>query len=159
MNCARCSTWPGYHSFEPIADRYGIQYFYCYPAHNRQSVKTRDDMLQFASHFPTEGRWSLVFHANGYGVSNLMPLSVALELGKIVQEKHLHRLRHIYIVEGHWFMKFLLSAILPFLRAEMRSKFVLVSGSLLEVLARLREEGLTLSDLALLRRNFGKFEG
>jgi len=48
---------------------------------------------------------------------------------------------------------------LPFLRAEMRNKFVLVSGSLLEVLARLREEGLTLSDLALLRSNFGKFEG
>jgi hypothetical protein len=89
----------------------------------------------------------------------MMPLSVALELGRIVQEHHLHRLRHIYIVEGSWFMRFLLGAILPFLRAEMRSKFILVSGSLLEVVARLREEGLTLSDLTLLRSNFGKFEG
>lgn len=159
MDCARCADWPGYHSFEKLADRYGIHYFYCFPAHNRQSVKTREDMLNFASHFPKEGRWSLIFHANGYSLSNMMPLSVALELGQIVQDQHLHRLRHIYIVEGSWFMRFLIAAILPFLRAEMRSKFILVSGSLLEVIARLREEGLTLSDLTLLRSNFGKFEG
>ena len=37
----------------------------------------------------------------------------------------------------------------------MREKFVLLNGSLLEVIAQLREVGLTLKQLELLRSHFG----
>ncbi len=159
MECTRCKSWPGFHSFEAIAEIKGKTFYYCYPAHNRQSVKNREDMLNFASHFPQQGDWSLIFHANGYGLSNMMPLTVALELGRIVQDNHGSRLHRIYIVEGSWFMRFLVSAILPFLRSDMREKFVLVSGSLIEVVAFFRDQNLSLPQLSDLRSNFGKFEG
>lgn len=158
MRCDRCRQTPGFHSFEQICDASGIKTFYCYPAHNRKSVRTREDMLNFARHFPEEGLWSLIFHANGYGLSSMMPVSLAIELGQIVQEKHLSRLTNIYIVEGGWFFTFVLRCVLPFLRPEMRSKFVLLSGSLLEVSTQLQLKGLPLSTLSRLRENFSKVE-
>jgi hypothetical protein len=84
-----------------------------------------------------------------------MPLSVALDMGRLVQQNHKNTLQKILIVEGHWFFQFLLTCILPFLNAEMRNKFVLVNGSLLEVTAQLRELGLTLRQLEPLRSHFG----
>ena len=158
MPCERCAQTPGFHSFELLSDASGIKTFYCYPAHNTKSVRTREDMLNFASHFPEEGSWSLLFHANGYGLSSMMPLSLAIELGKIVQEKHLIRLQRIFIVEGGWFFSFVIRCVLPFLRREMRSKFVLLSGSLLEVCQELQAQGIPLSALGRLRENFGKVE-
>ncbi len=155
MSCIRCLQTPGFHSFHHLADISGISYFYCFPAHNKESVKTREDMLNFVSHFPKDRPWSLVFHANRYGLRHLMPLSVALEMGRIVQETHKTTLHKIFIVEGHWFFQFLLTCILPFLNAEMRDKFLLVNGSLLEVTAQLREVGLSLKHLELLRSHFG----
>jgi hypothetical protein len=62
-------------------------------------------------------------------------------------------------VEGSWFINFLFRCIFPFLQKQMREKFVLLEGSLLEVVAALRKEGLTLSNLNGLRNRFGKFEG
>lgn len=158
MKCQRCGTQPGYHSFEHLADLSATSLFYCYPAHNTKSVRTHEDMLNFASHFPDEGSWRLLFHANGYGLKQLMPLPIALELGRLVQEKHLGRLEKVYIMEGSWFFTFLLQCILPFLRKEMRQIFVLLSGSLLEVMSQLEAEGIPLSCLSELRQRFGKVE-
>jgi hypothetical protein len=112
-------------------------------------------MRNFVSHFPTDRRWSLVFHANGYGIQHLMPISVALEMGALVQDNYKMTLQKIYVVEGHWFFQFVLKCILPFLKSEMRDKFVLVNGSLLEVIAQLRDVGLTLKQLEPLRSQFG----
>jgi len=159
MKCQRCLTQPGYHSFERLADLSGASLFYCYPAHNTKSVRTHEDMVNFARHFPEEGPWRLLFHANGYGLRQMMPLPLALELGRLVQEKHLGRLQKVYIVEGSWFFTFVVQSILPFLRKEMRQMFVLVSGSLLEVIAHLEAEGIPLSSLSGLRQRFGKVEG
>jgi hypothetical protein len=155
MTCARCQETPGFHSFELIAELSNIHYFYCFPAHNKQSVRTREDMLNFVSHFPQDRQWSLIFHANGYGFQHLMPLSLALDMGKLVQETHKTTLQKIYIVEGHWFFQFVLQCILPFLNSTMRDKFVLVNGSLLEVIAEFRKTGLTLQHLEPLRTRFG----
>lgn len=154
MQCKRCLTTPGFHSFDLLADISGNQYFYCFPAHNKESVRTHEDMLNFVSHFPSQGNWSLIFHANGYGIQHMMPLSLALEMGRLVQERHLRTLQKIYVVQGPWFMQFVLTCILPFLRKGMREKFVLVNGSLLEVVTAFREQGLTLQQLEPLRNKF-----
>ncbi len=154
QQCQRCKEQPGFHSFDFLTDISGIHYFYCFPAHNKESVRTRDDMLNFVSHFPSEGKWSLLFHAKGYGIQHMMPLSIALEMGRLVQEKYLVSLQKIYIVQGHWFMEFVLTCILPFLRKEMKEKFVLVNGSLLEILHEFEKKGLTLQHLEPLRRRF-----
>jgi len=156
MKCKRCLETPGFHSFEKISDLSGIQYFYCFPAHNKKSVQNHEDMLNFVSHFPEEGKWSFLFHAKGYTFSHLMPLSVALEMGKLVEKNHLESLQKIYIVQGSWFMNFIVLCILPILRKEMRSKFVLVDGNLLEVMNKLQKEGLSLSSLQSLRNHFGE---
>ena len=155
MKCERCKKNPGFHSFEFLADVSGTQFFYCFPAHNKESVKTREDMLNFLRHFPTQEKWCLLFHANGYGLPHMMPLSIALEMGKLVQENHLDKLQTIYIIQGHWFMHFVMTCILPFLRKEMRDKFVLLNGSVLEVVSELRAKGLTLQELEPLRNRFG----
>lgn len=154
----RCYEKPGFHSFQYITDVSGIQYFYCFPAHNKESVKTQEDMLNFVSHFPTKEKWRFLFHAHGYGLSNMMPITVALEMGKIVQKLY-KNLDKIYIIEGSWFMNFILTCILPFLEKDMKEKFVLISGTVLDVTTFFRNEGLTLKDLEVLRNNFGKFEG
>lgn len=112
--------------------------------------------MNFVSHFPTKGQWSLLFHANRYGLSSMMPLSLAIEMGRIVQETQMDRLSRIYIVQGGWFFTFVMRCVMPFLRPEMREKFVLVSGSLLEVTQTFLKKGLSLSDLLVLRANFGK---
>lgn len=158
MRCERCAQTPGFHSFDLLSDSSGVQTFYCFPAHNTTSVRTREDMLNFARHFPEKGEWRLLFHANGYGLSSMMPLPLAIELGKIVQENHLDRLQSIWIVEGGWFFTFVLRCVLPFLRTEMRSKFVLLSGSLLEVCEYLQANGLPLSALSKMREMFSKVE-
>ena len=152
--CESCRSQPGYHSFQHIADVSGQQYFYCFPAHNKQSVRTHQDMLNFASHFPSEGQWNLLFHARGYGMSHMMPLPIALELGRIVQEQHKMRLQKIYVIEGSWFMQFLLRCILPFLQKDMKEKFVSVQGSPLEIVTFLRLEGLSYKQLQCLRDKF-----
>lgn len=154
MLCQRCKETPGFHSFEVIGDVSGTTVYYCYPAHNKESVRTREDMLNFVSHFPSEKRWSLLFHANGYGVNHMMPLSVAIEMGRLVQQNHSSTLQKIYIVQGSWFMNFLFRCIFPFLQKEMREKFVLVEGSLLEVISTLGAAGFTLQQMQLLRRQF-----
>lgn len=153
MECQRCRSIPGFHSFQHIADISGVHYFYCFPAHNKESVRTHEDMIQFVSHFPQDHPWSFLFHANGYGIQHMMPLSVALEMGKLVQQNKV--LEKVYIIQGHWFFQFLLRCIFPFLQKEMRDKFVLLDGSLLEVIADLREVGLTVRDLEPLRSRFG----
>lgn len=153
MECQRCKETPGFHSFQRLAEIKTIHYFYCFPAHNKQSVRTHEDMLNFVSHFPQDMPWSLIFHANGYTLSSMMPMTLALEMGKIIQQNK--GLQKIYIVEGHWFFQFLLKCIFPFLEKSMREKFVLVNGSLLEVVARFREVGLTLPHLEPLRTRFG----
>jgi len=117
-------------------------------------VKTHEDMINFVSHFPKEKRWSLLFHAKGYGLSHMMPLSLALEMGKIVQEEHMSNLQKIYIVQGSWFMKFLCLCIFPFVGSDMRTKFVSWDGSLLEVVQKFQSEGLSLSQLQTLRDRF-----
>ncbi len=155
MQCQRCLATPNYHSFESLADISGIHYFYCFPAHNKQSVRTRDDMLNFVSHFPKDRQWSLLFHANGYSIANMMPISVALEMGKLVQEDHRQTLQKIFIIEGSWFFQFLFKCIFPFLSLQMRDKFILVNGSLLEVITELRQVGLTIQQLEPLRNRFG----
>jgi hypothetical protein len=154
MQCKRCLQTPGFHSFERIADVSGNQYFYCFPAHNKQSVQTHEDMMNFVSHFPTTGSWSLIFHARGYGFQHMMPLSIALEMARLVQQNHSRTLQKIYIVQGHWFMQFLLNCIFPFMKKEMREKFVLVKGSLLEVMTFFREQGIRLQELEPLRNRF-----
>jgi hypothetical protein len=156
MVCQRCEETPGFHSFDLLGDVSGTAFYYCYPAHNKQSVRTQEDMLNFVSHFPIDRPWSLVFHANGYGLSNMMPLSIAIEMGNLVQETHKKTLQKIYIVEGSWFMNFLLRCIFPFLQKSMRNKFVLVEGSLLEVMQSLQREGLSLHQMEFLRKRFGK---
>ena len=85
----------------------------------------------------------------------MMPLSVALEMGKLVQQDHFERLQRVYIVQGSWFMEFLLRCIFPFLRKEMREKFVLINGSLLEVMTSLNANGLSYQALEELRSRFG----
>ena len=155
MQCQRCVMQPNYHSFQLLADISGTHYFYCFPAHNKQSVRTREDMLNFVSHFPQDKQWSLLFHANGYGMANMMPLFLALELGQIVQEKHAQILQKVFVIEGTWFFQFLLKCIFPFLSLKMREKFVLVNGSLLEVITELRQLGLTIQQLEPLRSRFG----
>ena len=155
MQCPQCKTQPNYHSFEWLADLSGTHYFYCFPAHNKQSVRTREDMLNFVSHFPQDRHWSLLFHANGYGMTTMMPLSLALEMGRIVQDNHKETLQKIFVVEGSWFFQFLLKCVFPFVSSEMREKFVLVNGSLLEVIAQLRQTGLTIQHLEPLRSRFG----
>lgn len=152
--CKRCNETPGFHSFEFIADVSGIHFFYCFPAHNKESVKTHEDMINFVSHFPKDKRWSLLFHAKGYGLSHMMPLPLALEMGKIVQTEHRMNLQTIYIVQGSWFMKFLCLCIFPFLRSDMRTKFVALDGSLLEVVQAFKSEGLSVSQLQPLRDRF-----
>jgi hypothetical protein len=111
-------------------------------------------MLNFVSHFPSEGKWSLIFHARNYGLQHMMPLSLALEMGKLVQERHVERLQKIFVVQGHWFMQFVLTCILPFLRKEMKEKFVLVNGSLLEIVNEFQQKGLPLHTLEPLRGRF-----
>lgn len=155
MQCENCKKQPNYHSFQLLADISGIHYFYCFPAHNKQSVRTREDMLNFVSHFPQDRKWSLLFHANGYGMANMMPLALALEMGKIVQEKHRKTLQKVFVIEGTWFFQFLLKCLFPFLENKMREKFVLVNGSLLEVITGLRRTGLTIQQLEPLRSRFG----
>lgn len=155
MTCQRCQVSPGFHSFEFVGVGKGIHYFYCYPAHNKQSVRTHEDMLNFVSHFPKDKPWSLLFHANGYGISNMMPLPIALEMGRIVQQQYNGNLQKIYIIEGHWFFQFLLQCIFPFLQRKMREKFVLVRGSLLEVLTEFQALDLTLDQLQIVRNRFG----
>lgn len=159
MECQRCLEKPGYHSFQELGVSHDIHYFYCFPANNKKSVRTHEDMLQFVSHFPKEKQWSLFFHANGYGLSHMMPLSVAIEMGKIVQKNYSKDLQKIYIVEGSWFMQFLIACIFPFLGEEMKSKFVVVKGSLLEVIHFFEKEGIPISFLQPLRDRFGKIEG
>ena len=158
MSCDYCKQRPGYHSFEPIGEVTKKQTFYCFPANNTASVRTRDDMLEFVKHFPKEGQWILLFHARGYTMSHMMPLSVAIEMAKIVQREHAKSLTTIFIVEGDWFFRFLMLCIFPFLSQSMREKFVLVNGSLLEMVLRLREEGFTLAQLQPLRDKYGKIE-
>ena len=157
MECRRCKETPGYHSFEYITNIQETHFFYCFPAHNKQSVRTHEDMVNFVAHFPKDRSWSLLFHTHGYGLSTMMPLSVAIAMGRLVQENKC--LQKIFIVQGSWFMHFLCRCIFPFLKKEMREKFILVEGSLLEVISRLRDEGLVLSDLTQMRDNYGKIEG
>lgn len=152
MECQRCKETPGFHSFQEIATVSDIHFFYCFPAHNKQSVRTREDMLNFVSHFPQDKPWSFLFHANGYGISHMMPLSIALEMGKIVQQNK--SLQKVYVIQGDWFFQFLLKCIFPFLQKEMREKFVLMNGSLLDVVMQFREQGLTLQQLEPLRSHF-----
>lgn len=154
MQCTRCANGEKFHSFDYITEVSGTKFFYCFPAHNLQSVQNREDMLNFISHFPSSGKWSVIFHANGYGLAHMMPLSVALEMGKLCQERHLTNLQKVYIVQGSWFMEFLLRCILPFLRQEMREKFVLINGSLLEVMTTLRSIGLKIHEVKEVRNNF-----
>jgi hypothetical protein len=116
-------------------------------------------MRNFVAHFPRDKPWSLLFHAHGYGLSSMMPIRVAIAMGKLVQENYSQTLQTIYIVQGSWFMNFLCRCIFPFLTKQTRDKFILIEGSLLEVVSRLREEGLSLSDLKQIRDNFGKIEG
>jgi len=153
MECQRCKETPGFHSFQSITDISGVHYFYCFPAHNKQSVRTREDMLNFVSHFPHDKQWGLLFHANGYGLSNMMPLALALEMGTIVQENK--GLQKVFVIEGHWFFQFLLRCLFPFLKSSLRDKFVLLNGSLLEVIAKLREYGFPLQQLDMVRNRFG----
>lgn len=82
-----------------------------------------------------------------------MPLSVAIEMGKLVQQNT--SLQKIYVIEGHWFFQFVLRCIFPFLNSKMRDKFVVVNGSLLEVVAYFRDLGLSLQHLEALRTRFG----
>ena len=158
MNCERCRETPGFHSFEDLGEARGSQLFYCFPAQNITSVRTHDDMLQFVSHFPTDRPWSLLFHVRGYTMSHMMPLPLAIEMARILQRDHLKTLQKIYVIEGDWFMRFVFVCIFPFLSHPIREKFVLLNGSLLEVVTRLREEGMSLSQLQVLRDHFGKIE-
>jgi hypothetical protein len=158
MSCDSCKKTPGYHSFEFIGTVAETQTFYCFPANNTASVRTREDMLEFVNHFPTEGPWNLLFHARGYTMSHMMPLFLAIEMAKIVQRDHAKNLRKIFVVEGGWFFRFLILCIFPFLSESMREKFVLVNGSLLESLMRLQEEGFSLAQLQPLRDNTAKIE-
>ena len=112
-------------------------------------------MINFVSHFPEDKQWSLLFHANGYGLTAMMPLFLAIEMGKIVQEKHSKTLQKVFVIEGSWFFQFLLKCIFPFFSAQMRDKFVLVNGSLLEVITELRKVGFTIQQLEPLRSRFG----
>ena len=114
MNCKPCLEHPGFHSFEFMKEANKVHFYYCFLAHNRQAVRTIEDVHNFVSHFPTDRPWSLIFHANGYGVNHLMPLNVAIEMGKLIQENKY--LKNIFIVEGSWFMNFLHHCIFPFLR-------------------------------------------
>lgn len=155
MACKRCVNGVKFHSFDYITDISGIKFFYCFPAHNVDSVKTREDMLNFVSHFPQEDvKWSVVFHANGYGLSHMMPIDVAIEMGKLCQQLHLKKLQKVYIIQGSWLMEFCIRCVFPFLNKEMREKFVLINGSLLEVMMNLRETGLKIHQLKELRNNF-----
>jgi hypothetical protein len=158
MSCDSCKKTPGYHSFEFIGTVAEKQTFYCFPANNTSSVRSREDMLEFVKHFPKEGQWILLFHARGYTMSHMMPLSVAIEMAKIVQREYAKSLTKIFIVEGDWFFRFLMLCIFPFLSQSMREKFVLVNGSLLETMMRLEEEGLSLAQLQPLRDNYAKIE-
>lgn len=114
-------------------------------------------MLNFVAHFPKDRPWSLLFHAYGYGLSHMMPIPVAIAMGKLVQENT--DLQKIYILQGSWFMNFVCRCIFPFLTKQMREKFVLLEGSLLEIVSKLRQEGLSIADLKQMRDNFGKIEG
>jgi hypothetical protein len=154
MKCKRCKQTPKFHSFDYLKTIGDIDYYYCFPADNKESVQTSEDMQNFCSHFPTDRKWSVVFHLNGYGLANLMPLPVALEMGKLVQDKHLHTLQKVYIVQGSWFMQFIMTCILPFLQTDIREKFVVLNGSFLEVMMALKEKGLAFQDMKDLRNNF-----
>lgn len=158
MKCERCNETPGFHSFESVGEVGGTQLFYCFPAQNAKSVRTKDDMLQFVSHFPTENPWSLIFHVRGYTMSHMMPLSLAIEMATILQRDHAQTLQKIYVVEGDWFMRFLFVCIFPLLSSRVREKFVVLNGSLLEVVTQLRGEGISLSQLQRVRDHFGKIE-
>lgn len=158
MPCPKCKVNPGFHSFDYLTDISGIRYFYSYPAHNKESVRTREDMLNYVMHLPRDRKWSLLFHMNGYGFSNMMPVPVAFELSQIILKEFKDNLQKVYILEGQWFMNFLYLTF-PFLGKEIQEKFISIEGSQLEVITELRKTGLSFGHLEKLHKHFGKFEG
>ncbi len=157
MQCTKCKIKPGFHSFDYITDISGVRYFYSFPAQNKESVRTREDMLNYVSHLPTDRKWSLLFHMSGYGFSHMMPVHVAYEMVQIILKNYKDNLHKIYIIEGQWFMNFLYLTF-PFLSKEIREKFVSVEGSQLEIIGELRKTGLSYKQLEPLHKNFGKIE-
>lgn len=155
MQCPKCKASPGFHSFDYITDISGVRYFYSYPAHNKESVNTREDMLNYVMHLPRDKKWSLIFHMNNYGFSSMMPVPVAFELSQIILRDFKQVLQKVYIVEGQWFMNFLYLTF-PFLGKEIREKFVCIEGSQLEVIEQLRKTGLSFKQLEALHKHFGK---
>ena len=154
MQCQKCKIKPGFHSFDYLTDISGVQFYYSFPAHNTDSINTREDMLNYVGHLPRNRKWSLLFHMHGYGVSKMMPIPVAYELIQIILRDFTDSLEKIYIIEGKWFMNLLYLAF-PFLSHEIREKFVLLEGSKLEVITELRKLGLNMKHLDPLRRQFG----
>lgn len=102
-----------------------------------------EDMNEFLKHFPVDTPWILVMNCNGYSLSHMMPLSIAIRLGQELQARAAEQLQAIYIVKGSWLVRFLTFCIFPFLSKDLQRKFLAVSSdSFLELSHALEQKGV-----------------
>lgn len=154
MACPKCQVNPESHSFVYLGKiPNGVSIFYTCPAKAKDYKDEQNFLHYFSAHLAqAEGQpWIWIFDCQGFAAKHVTSLSTAKGLVHILQEKHKHFLQGIYIVHEAWHFHALLKVIMPFIKKEARKRIFQVTGSTLEILTKLEQQGIPMNMLSSLR--------
>lgn len=122
--CSICQREPSSHSFVHLAEEDGENIFYSCPYlakkyYDGEGIHMHiDDTLHY---YQAESQpWKWIFDADGFGLTHALEISTAIGLANLITEKYSTPLKQILIVNSNWYIRIVLTIVLPFLNERVQ---------------------------------------
>jgi hypothetical protein len=120
--CPVCAIDPTSHSLKKIDIIQGIHIYYTCPAKSTKYDDCDGIITHYTNEFDTIGNepWIWIIDSSEYDYRHLLNIRIGIALVSLVQNKYMHNLKRIHVINTNYFLQIVYNALSPFINAEFK---------------------------------------
>jgi hypothetical protein len=133
--CKKCAIDPTSHSFRKLSEKNGISTYYTNPAKAKLYKDTEGILEHYNNALELIGnnKWSWIFDSDGFDLHHAMEIQTGIGIAKITV-KYGNNLEEIKIINPTWYIKVMLTVVMPFLSDKIRQKINIMDDRFYSIL-------------------------
>jgi hypothetical protein len=130
--CPICAEDPTSHSLKKIHETDELVYYYTCPAKASKFSDRAGILAHYDGELSSKGnkKWVWIFDSAKFGMRHAMEIQLAIDMAKLINNKHGHTLEKIFIINPTKFTSLIVSVVWPFIGAKLRSSLQFSATSL-----------------------------
>ena len=121
--CPICAEDPTSHSLKKIHETDEFVYYYTCPAKASKFSDRVGILAHYDGELSSKGdkKWVWIFDSAKFGMRHAMEIQLAIDMAKLINNKHGHNLEKICIINPTKFTSVTVGIVWPFIGAKLRS--------------------------------------